>query len=57
MVEMNDEIRLIGEMSGDTYKNSSRPEISVVKIANDIVMTSKEMAKMFGFSIQQLVKN
>jgi hypothetical protein len=54
---MNDEIRLVSEMSGDTYKNSNGHEIAVIKIANDVVMTSKEMAKMFGVSIPVISKN
>ena len=56
MVRMSDEIRLISEMSSDTYKNGSGSEISVVKIANDVVMTSKEMAKMFGVSVPTISK-
>lgn len=43
---MNNEIRLIGDATGDTYKNSDGREIVVIKIANDAVMTSKEMAKV-----------
>jgi len=53
---MSDEIRLVSEMSGDTYKNSNGHEIAVIKIANDVVMTSKEMAKMFGVSIPVISK-
>lgn len=53
---MSDGIRLISEMSSDTYKNSSGSEISVVKIANDVVMTSKEMAKLFGVSVPTISK-
>lgn len=53
---MGDEIRLISETSGDTYENSSGHEITVIKIANDVVMTSKEMAKMFGVGVPTISK-
>jgi len=38
---MSDEIRLVSEMLSDTYKNSNGHEIAVIKIANDIMTTSK----------------
>lgn len=53
---MSDETRFVSEMSGDTYKNSNGSEIAVIKVANDVVMTSKEMAKMFGVSIPVISK-
>jgi hypothetical protein len=53
---MNDEIRLVSELSGDTYKNSSGSEIAVIKIANDVLMTSKEMAKIYGVGIPVISK-
>jgi hypothetical protein len=48
---MNDEIRLVSELSGNTYKNSNGSEIAVIKIANDVLMTSKEMAKIYGVKV------
>jgi hypothetical protein len=54
--KMNDEIRLVSELTGDTYKNSSGSEIAIIKIANDVLMTSKEMAKMFGVGIPAVNK-
>ncbi|MDR2457608.1 MAG: hypothetical protein LBD41_03915 [Clostridiales Family XIII bacterium] len=53
---MSDEIRLVSELTGDTYKNSSGSEIAVIKIANDVLMTSKEMAKMFGVGVPAVNK-
>ncbi|MDR2408380.1 MAG: hypothetical protein LBE13_09770 [Bacteroidales bacterium] len=53
---MNDEIRLVSELTGDTYKNSAGSEIAIIKIANDVLMTSKEMAKMFGVGIPAVNK-
>jgi hypothetical protein len=53
---MNDELRLVSELSGDIYKSSSGSEIAVIKIANDVVMTSKEMAKMFGVGVPVISK-
>lgn len=53
---MNDEIRLVSGLTGDTYKNSSGNEIAVVKISNDVLMASKEMAKMFGVGVPAISK-
>lgn len=53
---MSDGIRLVSELTGDTYKNTSGSEITVIKVANDILMTSKEMAKMFGVGIPAVNK-
>ncbi|MDR0980009.1 MAG: hypothetical protein LBM12_02550 [Candidatus Nomurabacteria bacterium] len=53
---MNDDIRLISEMSGDTYRNSAGKEVSVIKVTNDILMTTKEMAKFYGVSIPTINK-
>ena len=47
---MNDEIRLVSELSGGTYKNSCGCEIAVVKLQNNIMMTAKEIAKLYGVS-------
>ena len=53
---MNDELRLVSELSGDTYKNSIGSEISIIKIANDILMTCKEMAKFYDVSYSAVSK-
>jgi CTP-dependent riboflavin kinase len=53
---MNDGIRLVSELSGNTYTNSCGCEIAIIKIANDVVMTSKEMARMFGVSVPTISK-
>jgi hypothetical protein len=53
---MNDELRLVSELSGDTYKNSADSEIAVIKIANDVLMTSKEMAKIYGVGVPVISK-
>lgn len=45
---MNDEIRLTSELTSDTYKNSVGFEIAVVKIENNVLITAKEMAKLYG---------
>lgn len=47
---MNDEIRLVSQLSGDTYKNSAGNEIAVVKIENSILITAKEISKLYGVS-------
>lgn len=40
----------------NTYKNSNGHEIVVTKIANDVAMTSKEMAKMFSVGVPAISK-
>lgn len=47
---MSDEIRLISELTTDTYSNSVGNKIAVVKIENNIMMTAKEIAKLYGVS-------
>ena len=49
---MSDEVRLISEMSSDTYRNSSGSEIAVIKIANDVLMTTK----FYGVSVPTICK-
>ena len=46
--KMSDEIRLISQATNDTYKTSVGSEISVIKIKNNILMTTKQMAKLYG---------
>lgn len=53
---MSDEIRLVSETSSDTYKNSNGSEIAVIKIANDVLMTTKEMSKFYGVSVPTICK-
>jgi hypothetical protein len=45
---MSDEIRLVSELTGDTYKNSAGSEIAVVRLQNNLLMTAKEMARLYG---------
>jgi hypothetical protein len=44
---MSDEIRLISEATSGIYKNSVGSQIAVIKIKNIILMTAKEMAKLY----------
>ena len=53
---MNDRIRLVSETVGDTYRNSNGSEIAVIKIANDVLMTTKEMSKFYGISVSTICK-
>jgi hypothetical protein len=47
---MSDEIRLISQAAADTYQNSVGNRITVVKIENNVMMTAKEIAKLYGVS-------
>jgi hypothetical protein len=47
---MSDEIRLISQATSDTYQNSVGNKIAVVKIENNMMMTAKEIAKLYGVS-------
>ncbi|MDR1448574.1 MAG: hypothetical protein LBI63_06470 [Candidatus Ancillula sp.] len=47
---------MVSELSSGTYKNSGGSEIAVIKIANDVLMTSKEMAKIYGVGIPVISK-
>jgi|GEM_PF-1000111 len=53
---MNDEVRLASELTSDIYKSSNGSEITIIKVKNDVLMTSKEMAKMFGVGIPTINK-
>lgn len=53
---MSDGVRLVSEVSSDTYINSSGLEIAVIKIANDVLMTTKEMSKFYGVSVLTICK-
>lgn len=53
---MNDGVRLVSEAVGDTYRSSNGSEIAVIKIANDVLMTSKEMSKFYGVSVPTICK-
>lgn len=53
---MSDGVRLVSEVSSDTYINSSGLEIAVIKIANDVLMTTKEMSKFYGVSVPTICK-
>jgi hypothetical protein len=45
---MSDEIRLVSELVPDTYKNSVGSEIAVIKHNTNVMMTAKEIAKLYG---------
>jgi hypothetical protein len=47
---MSDEIRLISQMTGSVYENSVGNKISIIKIENNVMMTAKEIAKLYGVS-------
>ena len=47
---MSDEVRLVSEAHGDTYQNSVGNKIAIVKIKNNVLMTAKEIAKLYGVS-------
>jgi hypothetical protein len=45
---MNDELRLISELTAGTYKNSVGSEIAVFKLQENVLMTAREIAKLYG---------
>lgn len=45
---MSDEVRLVSELVPDVYRNSVGSEIAIVKHNMDVVMTAKEIAKLYG---------
>jgi transcription initiation factor TFIIIB Brf1 subunit/transcription initiation factor TFIIB len=47
---MSDEIRLTRELTTNTYANVVGNKITVVKIENNVLMTAKEIAKLYGVS-------
>jgi hypothetical protein len=47
---MNDEVRLVSELTADTYMSSKGSKIAVVKLQNNVLMTTKEIAKLYGVS-------
>jgi hypothetical protein len=47
---MSDEIRLVSELTTDTYSSSVGNKIAVVKLQNIVLMTVKEIAKLYGVS-------
>jgi hypothetical protein len=47
---MNDEVRLISQATSDTYANSVGNKIAVIKIESNVMMTTKEIAKLYGVS-------
>lgn len=53
---MSNGVRLVSEISSDTYTNSNGSEIAVIKIANDVLMTTKEMSKFYGVSVPTICK-
>lgn len=53
---MSNGIGLVSEISSYTYINSNGSEIAVIKIANDVLMTTKEMSKFYGVSVPTICK-
>lgn len=53
---MSNGVRLVSEISSDTYINSNGSEIAIIKIANDVLMTTKEMSKFYGVSVPTICK-
>lgn len=53
---MSNGVRLVSEVSSDTYINSRGSEVAVIKIANDVLMTTKEMSKFYGVSVPTICK-
>jgi len=47
---MSDGICLVSQMTSDTYSNSVGNKIVVIKIKNDVMMTAKEITKLYGIS-------
>jgi hypothetical protein len=45
---MNDEIRLVSEATKTVYKSSVGSEIELIKINNNLMMTAKKMAELYG---------
>jgi hypothetical protein len=48
---MSDEVRLISQATSDTYSNAVGNKIAVIKIENNVMMTAKEIAKLYGVSL------
>jgi hypothetical protein len=48
---MNDELRLQKELVLGTYEDAVGNKIAVVKIENNVLMTAKEIAKLYGVSV------
>jgi hypothetical protein len=48
---MNDELRLQQELVFDTYKTSVGNKIAVLRIEQNVLMTAKEIAKLYGVSV------
>lgn len=49
-VGLNDEVRLQNELTFDEYKNAVGNKIAVARIKNDVLMTAKQIAKLYGVS-------
>jgi hypothetical protein len=47
---MSDEVRLISQTTGDTYISAVGNKIAVIKIENNVMMTVKEIAQLYGVS-------
>jgi hypothetical protein len=47
---MNDEIRLQNQLTFDTYQNSVGNQIIVAKSQNNVLMTAKQITKLYGVS-------
>ena len=45
---MSNEIRLVSEATQTIYKSSGGSEIVLVKVGTDLLMTTKEIARLYG---------
>jgi hypothetical protein len=45
---MNDEIRLNQELTFDEYKNPVGSAVTVARLHDDVLITAREMAKLYG---------
>jgi len=45
---MSDEVRLVSQATQTTYKSSSGLEIMLVRVGTDLLMTTKEIARLYG---------
>lgn len=48
---MSDEVRLVSQAISDSYSNSVGNKVDVIKIENNVMMTAKEIAKLYGVSL------
>ena len=54
---MNDEIRLVSEATQTIYKSSSGLEVMLVRVGTDLLMTTKEIAKLYGVARSTAIRH